>query len=111
MCRSCLYIADKFFSDSPLDLGEFLSKHASCLCDDDNDLEMAAACSHAYVPEISSESMKKVIETHPEHFTQTGGEGIELSGTDSTETALLLIQSRLEAQKKHEGNDVAVEQP
>lgn len=35
--------------------------------------------------------MKEIIDRYPEHFTQTGGEGVELSGTDSAEAALLLI--------------------
>lgn len=104
---SCLYIAKKFFGASAEDSVDFVSKHAVCLCDDDNDLEMALACSLAYIPEISSESMKRVIEMNPDHFTQTGGEGVELSGTDSTEAALLLIQSKLEHEKAAGVDDAA----
>ncbi|KAL3910916.1 MAG: hypothetical protein SGILL_007497 [Bacillariaceae sp.] len=99
----CLYLAKRLSDDNsviPLDPAKFVAEHAVCLCDDDNDLEMAAACSHAYVPEISSESMRQVIESHPEHFTQTGGEGVELGGTDATEAALLLILASLEKQRQ-----------
>jgi hydroxymethylpyrimidine pyrophosphatase-like HAD family hydrolase len=90
----CLYLARKFFpgviSDNDT-ANEFVANHAVCICDDDNDLEMAMACKHAYIPEVSSLSMKEIIEKYPDHFTQTGGEGKELSGTDSTESALQLI--------------------
>jgi hypothetical protein len=47
----------------------FLSKHAICLCDDDNDLEMALACQHAYLPDISSQSMMDITQKYPKHFT------------------------------------------
>jgi hypothetical protein len=49
---------------------------------------MALACSHAYIPEVSSQSMMKVIKENPEHFTQTGGEGTELKGPEASEMAL-----------------------
>jgi hypothetical protein len=93
---SCLYLATKFFPDEEQKEAEqLLQDHAICLCDDDNDLEMAMGCGHAYVPQISSASMKDVIDRYPEHFTQTGGEGIELNGTDSSEAALLLVLKKL----------------
>mgnify|MGYP003564428861 CR=1 FL=1 len=68
-----------------------MSKHCVCICDDDNDLEMAQACHHAYIPGVSSTSMADVIRKHPDHFTQTGTthEGIE--GTIATEKALELV--------------------
>ncbi|OEU17932.1 hypothetical protein FRACYDRAFT_161642, partial [Fragilariopsis cylindrus CCMP1102] len=47
----------------------FLSKHCICLCDDDNDLEMALACQHAYLPDISSQSMMDITQKYPKHFT------------------------------------------
>ena len=34
-----------------------LKSHAFCLCDDDNDIEMALACRAAYLPGITSESI------------------------------------------------------
>jgi hypothetical protein len=30
-----------------------------CLCDDDNDLEMALACRRAYLPSVSSDSIAR----------------------------------------------------
>jgi len=110
----CLYLASKFFpeeceprqetidgDDIPTgapedasssasagtnDLGEdFLSKHAVCMCDDDNDLEMAMACNHAYLPDIASQSMVDTIDRFPNHFTTTfrGSEPTESEGESS----------------------------
>lgn len=92
---SCLYVASKFFPESKGGPTKLLKHHSVCLCDDDNDLEMAIACGHAYIPEISSSSMKDIIDRHPDHFTQTGGEGTELSGTAAAEAALLLVLEHL----------------
>ncbi|KAG7365433.1 haloacid dehalogenase-like hydrolase [Nitzschia inconspicua] len=91
----CLYLAERFFPDSKGGPTKFVKEHSVCLCDDDNDLEMAEACGHAYIPEISSQSMKEIIGRYPDHFTQTGGEGMELQGHESTEAALLLVSKRL----------------
>lgn len=35
-----------------------LKTHAYCMCDDDNDAEMAMACRAAYLPSVTSESMR-----------------------------------------------------
>jgi hypothetical protein len=93
---SCLYLAAKFFPcDDTKEAEHLLKDHAVCLCDDDNDLEMALTCGHAYIPEVSSSSMKQIMDIYPEHFTQTGGEGVELNGPDSSEAALLLVLKKL----------------
>ena len=42
-----------------------------CLCDDDNDVEMALACSHAYIPALSSDTMEETIQQNPKQFTKT----------------------------------------
>lgn len=65
------------------------------MCDDDNDLEMALACNHAYIPEVSSESMAQKIAENPDHFTQTGGVGALYSGTAATDAAIAAILERL----------------
>ena len=49
---------------------------------------MAMACSHAFIPEVSSKSMADVIEENPDHFTQTGGEGTGHNGPEASEIAL-----------------------
>ena len=94
--RSCAYLAEKFCQVND----EALSKHAICLCDDDNDLEMALACSHAYIPDVSSDSMAEMIRKHPDQLTVTGGPGRELEGTHATEKALELVLERISLQNK-----------
>jgi hypothetical protein len=74
---------------------DLLEKHTVCVCDDDNDLEMALACGHAYIPEVSSTSMADVMAAHPDHFTQTGGEGLAHMWTAASEASLSLILARL----------------
>ena len=91
---------------------DFLSNHAVCMCDDDNDLEMALACQHAYLPDIASQSMIDTIEEFPDHFTKTfrenkeeessstslppseSGEGVDVVGTDASDVALSMIWER-----------------
>lgn len=74
-----------------------LYNHAVCLCDDDNDIEMATACGHAYLPEVTAENMAATIEKFPEHFTFTGGKDKGHKGPAASEVALSLILSRLVA--------------
>jgi hypothetical protein len=52
--------------------------------DDDNDIEMALACRHAFIPTISSHSMAVTIANHPGQFTAISG----VSDTSATEKAL-----------------------
>ena len=82
-----MYFAQKICNSNS---DEALARHAICLCDDDNDLEMALACQHAFVPGVSSESMAEVIRAHPNQITVTGGPGHDVEGTKATEKALEL---------------------
>jgi len=69
-----------------------------CLCDDDNDLEMASACNHAYIPSITSTSMKRVIDTNPSQFSVTcdTSENEDVGAmVKATEDALSLILERV----------------
>jgi hypothetical protein len=64
-----------------------------CLCDDDNDLEMALSCFHTFVPIVTSVSMDNAIQSHPGKFTVTsllGGDGM-----DATEKALTLVLEQI----------------
>jgi hypothetical protein len=83
---SCTYLAQRFLKSN-----NALAKHAICLCDDDNDLEMALACQHAFIPGVSSESMADVIRAHPDQLTVTS----DLEGTRATEKALELALERI----------------
>jgi hypothetical protein len=98
--RSCQYLAEKLNPESAKN--GLLGKHSVCICDDDNDLEMALACGHAFIPEVSSTSMADVMAAHPYHFTQTGGEGQghNIMWTSASEVALSLILSRLEVEEE-----------
>eukprot|EP00522_Entomoneis_paludosa_P001255 CAMPEP_0172472604 /NCGR_PEP_ID=MMETSP1065-20121228/68426_1 /TAXON_ID=265537 /ORGANISM="Amphiprora paludosa, Strain CCMP125" /LENGTH=409 /DNA_ID=CAMNT_0013230751 /DNA_START=115 /DNA_END=1344 /DNA_ORIENTATION=+ len=87
----CQYLMDKFpASHLPK---RTLKENALFLCDDDNDLEMAMACEHAYLPGISSKSMEELVAQDKSQFTLT--EQGEVAGTRATEAALALVLKRL----------------
>jgi hypothetical protein len=147
---SCAYLASKFFPErcgggggynrhnNPVEeqqemantantVSLFLSKHSICLCDDDNDLEMALACQHAYLPDISSQSMLEITQKYPKHFTipfatttattttttNDDGDGddninddddgptsvVKKGTTDATDLALSMIMERLKLRR------------
>jgi hypothetical protein len=88
LCLSCLYLAKIFgFSDTSV------PGRCICLCDDDNDLEMALECLHAYIPHVTSHSMAEAVRLHPGKFTVTSnGDGIN---TDATEKALHYVLEKV----------------
>jgi len=93
----CLYLASKFFPEDCKDAtNDFLLNNAVCMCDDDNDLEMALACRHAYLPEISSQSMRETVDKFPDRFTITFRENEfdAVKETDASDLALSLIWER-----------------
>lgn len=85
-----------------------LSTQCLCICDDDNDIEMALACYHAYIPCITSNTMAQTIKEHSNHFTvtipssQTNNDNDNVDYTISTEMALHLVLQRI---KKHNSNN------
>lgn len=90
-----MYLGKKFCNTED---DSVLLKHAVCLCDDDNDLEMALACERAYIPRISSTSMAKAVQDYPNKLLVTGGgSGTSMEGTSATEVALALALERLTA--------------
>ena len=81
------------------DRDKLLAQHCVCMCDDDNDLEMALACHHAFIPGVSSTSMADVITNNPDQFSQTGeGHHDNIEGTIATEKALSLILAQISRQ-------------
>ena len=62
-------VIDSIDDDHNVDVDKLMKTNAVCLCDDDNDLEMAYSCQHAYIPGISSSSMYDAIQTNPKQFT------------------------------------------
>jgi len=79
--NSCSYIANL--------LGIDMTTESVCICDDDNDIEMALACAQAYIPRLGSASMGDVVQRNPTKFIATFQEGVE--ATAATEEALRLI--------------------
>lgn len=104
----CQYLAEKFCPD--LNEETLLHQHAVCLCDDDNDVEMASACGHAYIPDISSENMAALIEKYPDHFTLTWGHATAHSGPAASEAALSLILERFHDDPVPESASAEIEQ-
>ena len=50
-----------------------LKTNAYCLCDDDNDVEMALACKAAYLPSVTSESIRKLVHQLQDSSSSSGG--------------------------------------
>lgn len=72
------------------ELGFDLATESACICDDDNDIEMALACAHTYIPALTSDSMVETMRRHPSTFTQTFQQDV-ITSTLATEAALQLI--------------------
>lgn len=89
--NSCQYLAEKLAPNT--ESGTILASDSFFLCDDDNDIEMAMACRHAFCPQVSSASMLDTIRKHPKQFTTF----LQYSdNTKATEMALRLVLDRLE---------------
>jgi len=78
----CEFVAAKFGAES-------LSESCVCLCDDDNDLEMAGACRRAFIPSVASESMSDAINKSPDRLILTCNTNI--TETDATDAALRMV--------------------
>jgi hypothetical protein len=74
---SCQYLAELWMKDSnhvpPKTTIDLLKEHCICLCDDDNDIAMALACRHAFLPSVTSDSMRKVVQSNPNQCTVANG--------------------------------------
>ena len=81
---SCEYLAMKLTASK-------LAEHAVCMGDDDNDIEMALACRHAFIPTVTSQTMADTIAQHSGHFTAVSG----AKDTKATEMALQKILEML----------------
>ncbi|KAL3915588.1 MAG: hypothetical protein SGARI_008152 [Bacillariaceae sp.] len=84
----CQYLANEWHVN--------MGKEAVCICDDDNDLEMAVACSQAFIPALTSTSVEEFVEDNPSKFTKTFEQG-GVSSTKATDAALDLIAANLDA--------------
>eukprot|EP00798_Chlamydomonas_sp_ICE-L_P012596 gene12596-15822_t len=70
------------------------AEDCSFMCDDDNDMELAAAIGRAFLPSVTSESVKSAITARPDHFTIA-----EATGTTASE-------EMLDAVSKHYGLEI-----
>lgn len=94
MLFSCSYLAKIFatkYDSTMTDLNgdDILLQRALCICDDDNDLEMASACGRVFLPSVSSESMEKAAASNPEKIMITENKEVGIVETLATELALM----------------------
>jgi hypothetical protein len=92
--QSCSYLAEKFATmqgcfHADITGEDILIQRALCLCDDDNDLEMATACGRVFLPSVSSESMAKAAQSDPDKIKITERIEENVIETLATESALL----------------------
>jgi len=59
-----------------------------CLCDDDNDLEMASACGKVFLPSVTSISMQHAVHNSPDKILVMENKDDGIIGTSATEKAL-----------------------
>jgi len=90
----CEYLAHHFSdvrrsADSPHSTtDDYIMKRCICLCDDDNDLEMAMACGMVFLPSISSLSMKHAAKFFPDQIFIMEDKKEGITETRATERAL-----------------------
>lgn len=77
--------------------GTRLADHAVCMGDDDNDIEMALASRHAFIPTVTSETMEEAISQNPRRFTAIR----DVEDTMATEKALEALLKMLEDEKNN----------
>lgn len=100
--KCCEYLVQKFLG-SDQDAASLLSTRAFCMCDDDNDIEMALACKTAFLPSITSESIRQRVNDRQvvdgvEKYGQllvTEDVDVGVVETGATERALEMILAEL----------------
>ena len=73
-----------------------LKTHAYCLCDDDNDIEMALACRAAYLPSVTSESIRNMVNSQVGNLVVTEDTDNGIVESLATEAALEAILKELQ---------------
>lgn len=66
-----------------------MTTESVCICDDENDVEMALAASHSYIPSLTSKTLMETLSKNQSNFTKTFGPNV--SSTVATEIALNAI--------------------
>jgi len=67
---------------------ETLLESCICLCDDDNDLEMASACGKVFLPTVTSVSMQNAVKRSPNKIIVMENKYEGIIETKATEKAL-----------------------
>mmetsp|Transcript_13692 Transcript_13692/g.29809 ORF Transcript_13692/g.29809 Transcript_13692/m.29809 type:complete len:382 (-) Transcript_13692:165-1310(-) len=93
--RCAEYLVDKILGAGRGDAEVSLETSGYCMCDDDNDIELALSCREAYLPSLTSDSMKDLVGSGkwPLFLTEDVENGIV--ETRATEVALERIFSRI----------------
>jgi hypothetical protein len=68
-----------------------LASSSFCVCDDDNDIPLAMACKKAFLPTLSSKSMKDMVEVRGNEAVVTEDIKNGIIGFLATEEALRLL--------------------
>ena len=89
------YLVQRFLrqNEEQQDESVSLKTHAYCLCDDDNDIEMALACKAAYLPSITSESIRRLVNSP----SQGGGKLMVMDDADKGIVESLATEAALDA--------------
>jgi hypothetical protein len=74
-----------------------MGQESMCICDDDNDMEMALACNHAFIPALTSGSVDDAARKNPDKFTRTFQPG-KIASTRATDAALEKILEQVNVQ-------------
>ena len=94
--RNCAeYLVQKFLGGGE-DGSVSLKTHAYCLCDDDNDIEMALACGAAYLPSVTSESIRNMVNSQVGNLVVTEDTDNGIVESLATEAALEAILKELQ---------------
>eukprot|EP00956_Cyclotella_meneghiniana_P003495 scaffold4255_cov69-Cyclotella_meneghiniana.AAC.2 len=101
--KCCEYLVKRF-----LGMDAELSTNAYCMCDDDNDIEMALSCKSAFLPSVTSESIRRILklqgeESETRHYGKlvvTEDVGKSIVKTKATERALEMILEEIQLAHK-----------
>lgn len=80
--------------------GSILKTNAYCLCDDDNDIEMALACRAAYLPSVTSETIRALASSEKNSFIVAKDERNGIVESLATEAALHALLEELQSLRK-----------
>lgn len=76
---------------------DLLAARAICLCDDDNDIEMAMACNKAFLPSVASFSMLTLVRENPGKLIVTEREHEGIVKSRASESALQHVLREVES--------------